>query len=148
MGAHNELTIAGITELREALRRLPADLSKEAGAIVFAAASAAYQEMDSQYAAHEVTGNLRRGLQLTTTDEYLRYGSVAVLKNHAPHAWWAENGTQMRRTSKGVSRGAMAPLHIFIPTAQRHRRRMVQTLIGLVERAGFIVSATETELAA
>lgn len=148
MGAHNELTIQGLTELREALRKLPAQLSDEAGAIVFAHAQAAYQEMDAKYAQHEWTGNLRRGLSLTREDAYLRFGARAVLRNRAPHAYWAEHGTQIRRTTKGVSRGAMTPLHIFIPIAQRHRRIMVSALIHLVERAGLSVVATESALLA
>jgi hypothetical protein len=148
VGAHNELTIEGLTELREALRRLPEELSTEAGAIVQAHAEDAFRQMDAKYAEHEWTGNLRRGLSMTMETAYLRFGARAVVRNRAPHAYWAEHGTQMRETlgrksvKAGVSRGAMPPLQIFIPIAMRVRRRMVAALIALVRRAGLIVTET------
>ena len=143
MGAHNELTIEGLDELRAALRQLPEALSQEAGGIVLTAATGAAAAMDAQYAQHEWTGNLRHGLSVTRDDAYIRYGARAVVKNRAPHAWWAENGTQIRRTSKGVNRGAMPPIHVFVPTAIKWRRAMVEQLKALVRRAGLVVSDTE-----
>jgi hypothetical protein len=143
MGAHNALTIEGLDELRAALRRLPEELAAEAGGIVLTAATDAASAMDAQYAAHEWTGNLRRGLSVTREEATQRYGARAVVKNRAPHAWWAENGTQIRRTSKGVNRGAMPPIHVFVPTAIKYRRAMVEQLKALVRRAGLVVSDTE-----
>jgi hypothetical protein len=129
MGAHNELTIEGLAELRAALRALPAHLGAHANDIVQTHAEEAFRQMDAKYAEHEWTGNLRRGLSMTMETGYLRFGARAIIKNRAPHAWWAEHGTQIRKTGKGISRGAMPPIHAFIPIAQRARRRMVAVLI-------------------
>jgi hypothetical protein len=145
MGAHNELSIAGLTELREALRKLPADLANEGGVIVQAHAEDAMRRMDAKYAEHEWTGNLRDSLSMTMETAYLRFGARAVVRNRAPHAYWAEHGTQIRKTTKGVSRGAMPPLKIFIPIAQQVRRVMVRALVALVQRAGLVVSDTEID---
>ena len=148
MGAHNELTIEGLTELRDALRKLPDDLAHEANVIVQAHAERAAQLMDAQYAQHEVTGNLRNSLTVSNENAYFRFGARWVVKNTAPHAWWAENGTQMRQTLNpnvpfGPKKGAMKPLHIFIPIAQQQRRLMVHALIGVVNKAGMYVSVNE-----
>jgi hypothetical protein len=147
MGAHNELTIEGLTELRAALRKLPQELAEEAGSVVLGAAQAAAAEMAGQYANHVYTGNLARGLSVTNEPGALRYGIRAVVRNRAPHAWWAEHGTVVRKnyTRKQANRGAMPPLEpngIFIPIAQRHRRDMVRALIAIVERHGLVVTGT------
>jgi hypothetical protein len=139
----NKLTIEGLEELRAALRQLPQELADEAGPIVLTLAQYAADEMDQKYAAHEWTGNLRNGLSVTRDDAYIRFGARAVVKNRAPHAWWAENGTQIRKTSTGANRGAMPPIHVFVPSAIRWRRAMVEQLKGLVRRAGLVVSDTE-----
>jgi hypothetical protein len=111
--------------------------------IVQAHAEDALRQMDAKYAQHEWTGHLRGGLTLTMETAHLRFGARAVIKNRAPHAWWAEHGTQIRRTKEGVNRGAMPPIHVFVPIAMRGRRRMVEALKGLVRRAGLVVSDTE-----
>jgi hypothetical protein len=146
VGAHNELRLEGLTELRAALKRLPGELVAEAQAIVVAHAEDARRQMDAKYAAHEWTGNLRRGLSLSV--EVSQFGVVATLKNRAPHAYWAEHGTQLRRTSQGVSRGAMPPIHVFIPIASQVRRRLEAALTHLVERAGLVVGQRSMPLAA
>ena len=146
MGAHNELRLEGLAELRAALKRLPRELVAEAQAIVVSHAEDARRQMDARYAQHEWTGNLRRGLTLSV--EVSQFGVVAVLRNRAPHAYWAENGTQIRRTSKGVSRGAMPPIRVFIPIAMQMRRRLEAALTHLVERAGLVVSSRSMSLAA
>jgi len=104
--------------------------------------------MSGQYANHiGPTGNLARGLSVTNEPGALRYGTRAVVRNRAPHAWWAEHGTQVRKnySRKDANRGAMPPLEpngIFIPIAQRHRREMVRALVAIVERHGLTVTGT------
>jgi len=142
VGVHNELKINGLTELRAALLKLPAELSTRAGEIVLAHAEDAARQMDAKYAEHEWTGTLRRSLSVTNENNFLRFGARAVVKNRAPHAYWAEHGTQIRKTAKGVTRGAMPPLKIFIPIAQRVRRTMEHVLIRFVEGYGIRVSNT------
>jgi hypothetical protein len=135
------LQITGLEELRAALRSLPDDLADEAGAIVQAHAEEAARQMDAKYAEHEWTGKLRNSLSVS--GEGQRYGARWVVKNSDRKAWWAENGTQIRKTSKGVNRGAMPPIHAFVPIAIRQRRAMVEGLKSVVRRAGFVVSDTE-----
>jgi hypothetical protein len=144
MGAHNELKLEGFDELRAALRTLPEHLALQAGEIVLTHAQEAARRMDALYAQHEWTGNLRRSLSVTSENNYLRFGARAVVKNRAPHAWWAEHGTQLRKDKKGVKRGAMPPLKIFIPIAQATRRQMYSVLVRMVENAG--IKMTKTEL--
>jgi Bacteriophage HK97-gp10, putative tail-component len=146
VGAHNELRISGLREFQAALRQLPAALASEAAVIVAAHAQEAARLMDARYAEHEWTGNLRNSL--IVTGDSSRVGARWVVKNTAPHAYWAEHGTQLRKTAKGAIKGAMPPLHIFIPIAQRQRRLMHHALIGVIERAGLHVVATEAELLA
>lgn len=141
--AHNQLRLRGVLDLADALRQLPAAFTTEAGAIIVATATAAETEMDGRYAAHDVTGALRRGLSMTQDVDAGRFGVAARLQNRDQKAYWAEYGTQIRQTTLGANRGAMPPLAIFIPIAQRHRRLMVERLIDLVERAGFVVGNRE-----
>jgi hypothetical protein len=143
MAAHNALTIEGLTELRAALRTLPEHLATRAGEIVLTHAQEAAQRMDAQYAQHDWTGNLRRSLSVTSENNYLRFGARAVVRNRAPHAWWAEHGTQLRKDKHGVNRGAMPPLKIFIPIAEATRRQMYSVLIRMVENAGIKITKTE-----
>jgi len=145
-----EIAINGLEELRAALRNLPQELTNEAGVIVQAQAEAAMREMDLKYAEHEWTGALRRGLIMTRDFTQTRFGVRWIVRNRAPHAYWAEYGTEMRETigrksvRAGVSRGRMAPLKIFIPIAMRRRRLMVAALTALLRRVGLIV--TENDL--
>ena len=143
--ANFKIAINGLDELKEQLRALPEDLAREAAVIVQAHAQAAYSEMDQKYAEHDFTGNLRRGL---TIRKEFTGGSFAVrwiVRNRAPHAYWAEHGTEMRHTTTGVGRGRMKPLHIFIPIAIRKRELMVQALAGVVRRHGMRVTQAELQ---
>ena len=144
-----QIAINGLDELRAQLRRLPADLTHEAAAIVQGHAEAAVREMDAKYAQHEWTGNLRRGLTMMQDYTGTRYGVRWIVRNRAPHAYFAEHGTEMRETlgrksiRAGVSRGRMPPLNIFIPIARRRRRLMVNALVEVVRRAGLQVNDVE-----
>jgi hypothetical protein len=143
MAAHNALKIEGLEALKAALRQLPADFADEGAVIVQAHAEEAGRQMEAKYAEHEWTGNLRNGLVVSGESAYARFGARWVVKNTAPHAWWAENGTQIRKTKSGANRGAMPPIHVFVPIAIRQRRLMVEALKGVVRRAGLVVSDTE-----
>ena len=109
--------------------------------IVMAHAEEAQRQVLDNYRGSDVTGNLIRGLTLAR--ESAAYGVRAILKNRARHAYWYEHGTEMRRTSKGVSRGKMPAGHAFIPPVMRQRRLMVHALIQLVRRAGLVVHEIE-----
>jgi len=143
--ANFKIAINGLEELREQLRALPADLAREAGVIVQAHAQAAFSEMQQKYAEHDFTGNLRRGLTIRNEFTGGQFAVRWIVRNRAPHAYWAEHGTEMRQTTTGVGRGRMPPLHIFIPIAMRKRELMVQALAGVVRRHGMRVTQAELQ---
>lgn len=130
------LTWAGLTELREALRRLPEDLTGEASHLVEASTNAAAVAIKGGYPAR--TGNLRDHV----STEFSRTGLSVVgrVKSTSPHAYIFENGTQARHTAIGANRGAMPPGHVFLPAVIRERRRMYADLTDLLERHGLLVT--------
>jgi len=127
----------GFDELLTALRNMPEHLASEAGTIVNAAADAFMADLATAYPKH--TGNLSRGLRKVQKSGG-RFGAIYQVKNVATHAWWFENGTQVRHTKLGANRGAMPPGHLFIPYAERHRAQMWRHLADMVEREGFLVT--------
>jgi len=129
----------GLPDLRTALRELPETLTDEASGIVQAAGLDAKAQIQSAYP-DGATGNLRAGV--TVQVNHARAATSAVVRSRARHAHLFEWGTRARRTRRGASRGAMpeAPHNQrMIPIAIRVRRRMVEQLIALVERAGLTV---------
>lgn len=134
-----KVTLEGLEELREALRSLPADLTREAEDIVVRHATQAEQDIQSNYPRH--TGNLKQGMRMEV--EHATYGVSARVRSTAKHAFIFENGTVQRKTRNGANRGAMpaaSSAQAFIPQVIRQRRAMTADLIALVERAGFQVS--------
>jgi hypothetical protein len=131
----NRLTWSGLAELRDELRRLPAELAGEASAIVIGAAEGA--KADMHYPRR--TGNLADHLYVTKAPAGI-YGAGAVVKNTAKHAWLFENGTQARHTAIGANRGSMPPGHVFLPAVIRRRRAMYDQLKALLVRHGLVVS--------
>lgn len=134
------LQMNGLTELYRDLRRLPTDLADEAGTIVIAHAELAERQIETGYP-EGPTGNLRRGV--TTEKNRSKFGSSAIVRSRAKHAFIFEKGTVGRRTSKGYNRGRMPEANVaqqMIPKVIRARRRMVEALKDLVRRAGFEVS--------
>lgn len=133
--------LEGLTELRNALRRLPTDLAEEAATIVEAHANLARTEIQAGYPTGP-TGNLKRRVTVTH-NAGRRVSAVAVVKSAAPHAWIFEHGTRRRVTERGRNRGRMpeaTDAQQMIPKVIRIRRRMVTALIALVRRAGFEVT--------
>lgn len=139
MAQYASIQMEGLTELREALKQLPADLTQEAAVIVWAHAEAAKQEIQAKYPVN--TGNLAGSMTIDRRTAV--YTASALLKNRARHAYIYEHGSEMRYTDTGVSRGKMPPGRVFIPIAIRHRTIMTHALIDLVRRAGFQVSTAQ-----
>lgn len=136
-----KLQMDGLAEFRRALRNLPADLTEEASAIVLAHAEEADRQITNAYP-EGPTGNLKRGV--TTERNTSRFSTSAIVRSRAKHAWIFENGTRLRKTRQGASRGVMPAAQLaqkMIPIVIRRRRAMVQALIQLVRRAGFEVDA-------
>lgn len=134
--ARNRMRLEGLDEFKAALRTLPRELSDEAQSIVLGIAEEAKSEVYTAYP--EVTGNLRKGLKVIK--ETSPFGTRAIMKNTAPHAWIYDNGSEARHWETGKSTGKMwgkrPPTHIFVSTAIRKRREMRQRLLGLLLRSG------------
>jgi hypothetical protein len=133
------VTMTGLDELLTQLRTLPEHLAGQAQTIVTTAAEDARTTMAADYAKHQVTGNLSRGLKKRDKAGG-RYGVVIEVVNTSPHAWMVENGSDARHTSRGFNRGRMPPLHIMLPTAIRRRAQMYRELKAMLVDEGLTVS--------
>jgi len=136
----NQIVWEGLTELRAALRELPANLATEASGIVNDAAEGAKAEILAAYQAHRRSGDLAAHLTLGRGRAIGRFSASTILKNNAKHAWMFENGSQARHHKLGGSTGSMPAAHIFIPTVMRHRRAMYARLAALLEYHGLSVT--------
>jgi hypothetical protein len=131
--------LKGLTELREALRKLPQELTEEAATIVEAHATQAQSQIVNAYPQGK-TGNLRRGV--TRSRERHQFTARSIVRSRAKHAHLFEKGTGPRRTSKGANRGRMpeaAESQKMIPIVVRRRRAMVEALKVMVRRNGLLV---------
>lgn len=138
--SNNRLRLDGMAELKQALRNLPRHLTDEASRIVEDTAQGMQGEVVAEYKSkvkQEVTGNLVNGVVISRQSGGFTTG--AVVKNRSPHAYIFEHGTQVRQTALGYNRGRMPPGRVFVPIAIRRRRQMVDELIAMVEREGFVV---------
>lgn len=141
--ATNRIRWEGLDELKALLRTLPAELTAEGGAIVEAHARAADNAIAQSYPIGK-TGNLAGGMRVTINANG-RYGTGALIKNAAPHAWFYEHGTVKReyetqRNKKRKSVGRMPPHPVFIPIMQDFRDLMYEELAHMLVRYGFAVS--------
>jgi Zn-dependent oligopeptidase len=125
-------------EIRAALAKLPEELRGEAGHIVEASANEAVVAIRSAYPVF--TGNLRDHVYATQF-EAGRFVSKWRVINAAKHAWIFEHGTVQRHTGKGANRGIMPPGNVFIPTAIRVRRRLLERLRDMLVQHGLMVRA-------
>jgi hypothetical protein len=139
MASRNRIRWDGLDQLKADLRALPANLGAEGGAIVEAHADIAIADIDAAYPTR--TGRLRKGLK-KTINRTGRFGTGAVIRNNAPHAYIFEHGTKARHNAIGAFRGSMPAGNVFIPRMQKWRRRMYQQLAALLERAGLRVTGS------
>lgn len=134
-----KLTLRGVDELREALRHLPDDLAGEAGAIIRDAATTAHRDVEAEFAAHVVTGNLERRLELHEVAAG-RYGAILKVIDRAKHAWLFEHGSAARHWLNGKLTGTMPAAHVFVKAMVHQRAIMWDRLRVLVERHGLKVT--------
>lgn len=134
--SNNRLDL-GLDELREALRKLPAELTGEASHIVEGAANGAAAQIKAAYPRR--TGNLVNGVSVETVSSG-QFSAGAIVKNKAKHAYIFDNGTQARHDAIGANRGSMPPGHVFVPAVIRKRRQMYEQLKDLLVRNGLQVS--------
>jgi hypothetical protein len=129
------VTWTGLAELRDELRRLPAELAGEASGIVLGAAEGAAADMDYP----RRTGDLADKLKVETVSSG-PFGAGARFVNTSKLAHIFENGSQVRHTAIGANRGSMPPGHVFVPAVVRRRRTMYEQLKALLTRHGLQVS--------
>lgn len=134
------LVLDGLREFNEALRNLPQELTDEAADLVRSAAEQAKTEIQASYP-EGPTGNLRAGV----TREYNRskFTTAAIVRSRAKHAHLFEFGTRRRETRRGANRGSMPQGpdgQRMIPIAIKQRRRLMDGLLALLQRAGFQVN--------
>jgi len=135
------LTLDGMAEFREGLRRLPEDLAAKAALVVRDTAQQVGQEVQFNYPSR--TGNLKRGVKVTLDGS--KVSVRGVVRSGAPHAHLYEYGTARRQTTKGANRGVMpkGPTEDLVgPRASRARKRMTDELIVIVQEAGLTTSET------
>lgn len=132
-------TIAGLDDLRTALRNLPADLKGEAAHLVAGQGNAAAVEIRTAYGARSVTGNLASHVTVDPVGRAGAHGAAVVVKSTARHAHLIEQGTQVRKTAKGYARGSAPPIPIFVPILIRRRRTLDGLLADLLRRHGLTV---------
>jgi len=125
------VTWTGLSEFRNALHNLPAELTGEASNIVIEAAKTAERETKGAYP--HVTGNLQRGVT-TTVDAINRGGVSARVKSNARHAHLFEGGYRGKAPRRDVPENQK-----MIPIAIRARRQMYVKLIDMVQRHGLVV---------
>jgi hypothetical protein len=145
--ASNRIVMEGLTEFREALRRLPEELATEAGDIVQAHAEAAKADIQRGYPIGPGSRKFPAGIlqgRVVVERNRSKVSSHAIVRSRAPHAIIFERGTVTRRTDKGWNRGRMPKAssdRAMIPKVIRWRRKMTDALIEIVRRAGFEVQS-------
>jgi hypothetical protein len=134
--SNNKLQINGLAELREQLRNLPDDLAQEAGVVVTAHAEDAQRRVQNAYP-EGPTGNLKRRVTVNREVSSSRFGAKALVSSRAPHAWLFENGVRGKAPRRETPANEQA-----IPIFVQVRRRMVEALIQVVQKAGLTVTAS------
>lgn len=138
--SQNRIVWDGLAELKEALRALPAELTREAADIVFANADVAAQEIRDAYPKR--TGDLAKHISVTKAGGAL--STTATVKNTAKIAWLFENGSQARHyttvNGKRHALGRMPVRPTFVPVMIRRRRIMYEVLKRVLTEHGLLVS--------
>jgi hypothetical protein len=120
---------SGMADLIRSLEQLPEQMKAEAGHIVQDAANGTATEIRQAYPQKD--GDLVRGVEVEQQGE-LRW----KVRSRAPHAHLYEYGTVQRSlNSNGANRGTMPAQPTVIPIAQRRRRRMLDGLKSMLQRA-------------
>jgi len=121
------LRFEGLDELKAQLRALPKELVDDASSIVLTAGNEVVDVVAAVYEDHAHVGNLRRGLTVRPVSAG-PYGTGALVRSAAKHAWLFEHGSQARhyvtKNGKKHLTGRMPPSHIFIRTMIQKRRAM------------------------
>jgi hypothetical protein len=132
----------GLDELQEELRRLPEDLTNQAGQIVLNAANTAKSQIKYPGGTKD---ELNQGLRVDIVSAG-KFGVKVVAKNTSKLAQIFEHGTAVRHIASGASRGQIAkptPGNYFLPPVIRNRRAMYERLKQMLVDNGLQVRGTE-----
>lgn len=135
--SNNRLKFDGLQELKKSLRDLPFQLHAEAENEVDAEANQAALDIRQAYKIR--SGELVQGVVVERVERSRFFAGRRVVSK-SPLAMIYENGTQVRHTKLGYSRGRMPPAHVFIPAMIRHRKEMYDRLRDLMRRHGLKVT--------
>lgn len=137
----NELRIDGLDELKEALRQLPAELAAEAADAIDNTVEVTAASLVQSYPRGD-TGNLRNGVKHSVIRS--DFGAVGEVKSTSPHAHLWEFGTQNRTTRQGWNRGKLEAQYNrgLVGISLRERKKLNEQLIGIVRKAGFVVTGS------
>jgi hypothetical protein len=138
MSARNRLEWAGLVDLKNMLRAMPAALTADASKIVLSTANEAARRIGDLYPSRTDHARLREGLVVEVQDAG-RFGAGVRVRNRAPLAEIFEYGTQARHTKLGASRGSMPAGNVFVPTMIAYRARMYDQLSAMLEAHGLRV---------
>lgn len=137
------VTWKGLDQLEAALRRLPAELTVEARAIVRAHAETAATDIRAAYPVWDgppsyIEGRLVRPDHLRDAVEVIelqsnQFSAIWQVINVSALAYVYENGAV--RSTRGTTQAA----HVFIPRVILHRRRMWEVLKNMVVDHGLLV---------
>lgn len=126
--------IDGLEQLLAELRALPDTLTVEGGHIVEGEGNGAFVDIRGRY--QQAKGDLSQYVTIASQQSG-RFGAAVRLKVNSGLAHIFENGTMLRHTAAGVSRGAIQPpQHVFIPAMIKARKRMYVLLADLLRRHG------------
>jgi hypothetical protein len=138
-----KLEFQGLSELREALLNLPAELRDDAAAIIAETAAAAEADIKAGYLARARSGDLADATEVIAIPPRNDFAAAAAVFNAKKYATWFENGTNTRQTGLGLNRGqSQPPGNVFIPRILKHRAAMFDRLAAMLRRHGLL---TETQ---
>lgn len=138
------IAIDGLDEFTRALRALPDELRREAGASVARIAKDAEAEVRAAYErvhSDKTGGDHLADHVMTVVDDGGTSYARAWVRSKSPHSHLYEFGTATRafKTRQGNS-GATGPHPTFVPIVQRSRKRMKAELVAIVKKIGLEVS--------
>lgn len=127
----------GLAQLREDLRRMPADLTADATVIMNRRVDAAESAIKAGYP--DRTGDLKDHVKRVVNNAG-QFGVRITLTNTSKLAFIFEHGTMARHTALGANRGIMPAGNVFVPPIVKERTLMYEELKALLEKTGARVS--------
>jgi hypothetical protein len=137
----NRLHFVGLDQFKAEFAKLPDTITIDAAPIVEAHVEAAHAAIAAGYPFR--AASVRDAL--TTRVERIGLRIAAEVRNDHPLAWLMEHGSALRHTALGADRGALRPVHNFIPVANEWARRQYAALADLLRQHGLTVTGSMDE---